>query len=182
MGVRRIFSRGGRAWQKFQNFQGSPLGCVFRFPVSKITKGPPLVKIFDQSFWPKNGIFLQRAHLTRKLYYFVMLFYHRKHLISPKFCMALDRRWCPRARPAGRPCKISTKICYFSIKYCSGRIFIRFHEFPACLHFGFASPDRPRTGNAAIFRSLRRRRERKIGVFMHFSRTNAHVCFKIVNI
>ena len=108
----------------------------------KITKGPPLVKIFWSKFLTKKlYLFLPRAHLSRKLYYFVMLFYHRKHPISPKFCMASIGDGVPGRGWRDTHVKFRLKYCHCSIKYCSGRIFfIRFLVFPACLHFGFASP------------------------------------------
>ena len=48
-----IFPEGGKLLGETQNSQGSPLGCVLRFAVSKISKGPPLVKIFGQNFGRK---------------------------------------------------------------------------------------------------------------------------------
>ena len=42
--------------KKFKISKGPP-GCVFRFPVSKITKGPPLVKILVKVFDQKMVFF-----------------------------------------------------------------------------------------------------------------------------
>ena len=55
-----IFPEGGKLLGETQNSQGSPLGCVLRFSVSKKSKGPPLVKIFWQNFGQKLSHFLDR--------------------------------------------------------------------------------------------------------------------------
>ena len=61
MGVARNFSKGGGASHIFfQNFQGSPLGNIFRSHVIKITKGPPLVKIFVKILTKNMCVFLYR--------------------------------------------------------------------------------------------------------------------------
>ena len=69
----------------------------------------------------------------------------------------------PGRGPRDALVKFRLKYCPFSIKYCSGRTFICFHEFPAYLHFGFASPAGRETEMQRFLRSLRQRRERKKG-------------------
>ena len=66
MGVARNFSKGGQAMKNFQNFQGSPLGYFFRSDVRKITKGPPLVKIFRENFDEKYGVFYTASEASQR--------------------------------------------------------------------------------------------------------------------
>ena len=140
-----FFPEGWRAWHKVQNSQGSPLGCVFRSPVSKITKGPPLVKIFgqifDQKFFlTKSMVFLQRTELFGKYLTFYCYFTTENTSFCPKFCMTSIWDGAPGRDPREAHVEFRLKYRHFPIKYCSGRIIIRLRVFPACLHFVFASP------------------------------------------
>ena len=109
MGVRRVFSRGGRAWPEVKNFQGSPLGCVLRSAVRKITKGPPLVQILGRKFLRKYGIFY-RERGEPEYFGTELLINNKKHLISQEICMDSIGEILPGLRPAWGPRKVSTKI------------------------------------------------------------------------